>query len=350
MPASDVQRSDCSQLTEKLTPIRSRTLERVADICKQRGKPFPRHLVVQSDNTVAQAKNTCANLYMAVLVARHKFITTNLFDLLVGHTHEDSCRFAVPARKAKHGGLSLSHLLVPTSPEDVDQLFGLLLSLIVRKREFEELGELMPYLKYALLDRIRQKGEELFVEKITAVRDFAEWMSCVGITLHNAFGTRQGIESPHAFTFKLRRDLLATAREWLQASPDVKCHDDDVYCCVKTYMRDTDLQQAPVLVLPYSRAQRLRLAAPTKVIPLHELSPKTIEQLLTLALTCEEFLGLPRAAGALRDLVHTREYHLPSDVWLCSPGVSHPLLEVGGNPYFQHLPPQSWQLLVKHHR
>ena len=65
------------------------TLAVHATICKETGRKFPKHLVVQSDNTTAQAKNTYVAMFMAFLVAKYKFATTNLFFLQVGHTHED---------------------------------------------------------------------------------------------------------------------------------------------------------------------------------------------------------------------------------------------------------------------
>ena len=66
-----------------------RVLESVWSHCKRRGIAFPKHLVVQSDNTTAQAKNTYVAMFLAYLVSRYKFATTNLFFLMVGHTHED---------------------------------------------------------------------------------------------------------------------------------------------------------------------------------------------------------------------------------------------------------------------
>ena len=57
--------------------------------CKRRGIAFPKHLVVQSDNTTAQAKNTDVAMFLAYLVFRYKSATTDLFFLMVGHTHED---------------------------------------------------------------------------------------------------------------------------------------------------------------------------------------------------------------------------------------------------------------------
>jgi len=66
-----------------------RVLEEVAQVAQVTGKPMPRHLVVQADNTTAQCKNHIGTLVMAMLVAKFKFITANLQFLRVGHTHED---------------------------------------------------------------------------------------------------------------------------------------------------------------------------------------------------------------------------------------------------------------------
>ena len=80
--------------------VLSRVLEFVWRRCRETGRMFPKHLVVQSDNTTAQAKNTYVNMFLAFLVAKYKFATTNLFFLQVGHTHEDvgapTCLLACP--------------------------------------------------------------------------------------------------------------------------------------------------------------------------------------------------------------------------------------------------------------
>lgn len=66
-----------------------RTLDSVLQTCRREGRAFPRHLVVVSDNTVAQAKNSAVTVFLAYLAAHQKFATTNLLFLRVGHTHED---------------------------------------------------------------------------------------------------------------------------------------------------------------------------------------------------------------------------------------------------------------------
>ena len=64
-------------------------LEQVSQVSQETGRPMPEHLVIQADNTSSQCKNSLATTFMALMVARYKFVTTNLFFLRVGHTHED---------------------------------------------------------------------------------------------------------------------------------------------------------------------------------------------------------------------------------------------------------------------
>ena len=74
------------------------------DPCEAQGIPMPEHLWVQADNTPSQAKNSTVLEYLSVLVRRHKFRTVTLNFLQVGHTHED-----------------------------IDQLFGILLAMVLRR-------------------------------------------------------------------------------------------------------------------------------------------------------------------------------------------------------------------------
>ena len=101
-----------------------RTIDHVRRICQQRNLPFPRHLVIQSDNTVAQAKNQHVAVFLAFLVSRRLFLSVNLMFLVVGHTHED-----------------------------IDQLFGVVVSLILQLGAFETIEELMEH----LLEELRAK-------------------------------------------------------------------------------------------------------------------------------------------------------------------------------------------------
>jgi hypothetical protein len=113
----------------------------VWEISKRTGRPFPRHLVIQSDNTVSQAKNETVMLWLAWLVAEALFETANLFFLRVGHTHED-----------------------------IDHLFGIVCTL-VHQSLFETPEELMDFLAVSLAERFQKKGEELTCSMVSDIRN-----------------------------------------------------------------------------------------------------------------------------------------------------------------------------------
>lgn len=106
----------------------TRTLSRVRDICGQRGTPFPAHLVVQSDNTTSQAKNAEVQKFLAILVRKFKFHTIVLMFLRVGHTHED-----------------------------VDQMFAVLLTLVLRRTRFQRPEDLRAAMEVALREVVEAR-------------------------------------------------------------------------------------------------------------------------------------------------------------------------------------------------
>jgi hypothetical protein len=96
-----------------------------------------RRLVIQSDNTTAQAKNSVVSLFLAFLVGKAYFATATLKFLTVGHTHED-----------------------------VDKLFALILLLVLRPLSWETPKELNESIKQALAPFCVAKKEELLVKEI----------------------------------------------------------------------------------------------------------------------------------------------------------------------------------------
>lgn len=52
--------------------LRCQLLDEVQKLCRETGRRFPSHLVIQSDNTTAQAKNQGVLLFLSYLVARGK--------------------------------------------------------------------------------------------------------------------------------------------------------------------------------------------------------------------------------------------------------------------------------------
>ena len=120
-------------------------------------------------------------------------------------------------------------------------------------------------------------------------------------------------------------------------------NDDDTYCFVKAYMRDTKMNQDPLLVLDQSDVGRVRTAIPEAVVPLHPLSKGSVENFLTLAIHLEDE-GMHPAAAALRELVHDRSDELKRLRWLEEPrriplAAARP---VADNPIFPHLPATTW--------
>jgi hypothetical protein len=146
--------------------------------------------------------------------------------------------------------------MVGHTHEDIDQLFGLMVQWLLRKRTWETPEQIMEYLESKKGPQFHSRGDGFQARRLGAVRDFKSWLEPLGCHLFNSFGTRDGIEAPHSFAFKMRQDLSQSDR-W-RGVPGVRgVREDprDVFCCVKTYMRDHALQQEPVLTIVASRAR-----------------------------------------------------------------------------------------------
>ena len=109
-----------------------RTVQHVHEICRRNHWKFPEHLVVQSDNTTSQAKSSESGEFLATLVGMKKFLSALLNFLIVGHTHED-----------------------------VDQLWSVLLALVVRRRTFHTPEELVTQIQIAMAGVFADRQEEV---------------------------------------------------------------------------------------------------------------------------------------------------------------------------------------------
>ena len=190
----------------------SRSFDKVAEIAKKTGRPFPQHLVVQCDNTSAQNKNSLVGVFMANLVSEGKFLTATVNFLTVGHTHED-----------------------------VDHYFSVILSTVLRPHRFELPEDLAQLLREKMRSFTLSKSEELFVE-VSHVRDFDAWLKPLGVTLYNAFKSRQGRLAAHSFIYKRRCHLFP--RELQDLPADRLCgqaHDHDVFALTKGRMHGISL-------------------------------------------------------------------------------------------------------------
>ena len=296
-----------------------RTIEHVHQLSLTSGRQFPSHLVVQSDNTVAQAKNQHAFLLLAFFVARYKFVTANIFFLMVGHTHED-----------------------------VDQMFGVVLELVLKRHRFETPEAFLVLLQQPLADRCLAKGEKLITETLDCIRDFKQWLAPTGCSMAGSFANRSGIEAPHAFSFKLRRDCTrADFNDTVRKGRVMPGNPCDVMICVKTYMRDTQLQDVPDVAMTPANAAAVVQPSPSEVKPVHPLTEKQIDDYLNIAHMCRKDFNLPAAAERLNILVNVRRYQMPASPWLERSEVARPGSLELGESLFPHLPRASWKLVCK---
>ena len=120
---------------------------------------------------------------------------------------------------------------------------------------------------------------------------------------------------------------------------------EDVYCCVKTYMRDTMFQQAPALVLPSARQGQL-VGEPREVCARHPPSKHKVQEWTKLEVKLKD-PGMPRATDALHRLVHDKSSSLPGLPWLRSGWAVDRADRGDSSNYFcPHLPASSWQLFA----
>jgi hypothetical protein len=247
-----------------------------------------------------------------------RFLTATLNFLMVGHTHED-----------------------------VDQLFGLVVSLVLQRFKFQTPKDLVDHLEASLRARVQAKGEELHVSQLHVIRDFSRWVEPVHRELYNALATREGIEAPHSFSMKLRDSLAPVETAMAQPAPGVPVSPQDVMCVVKTYMRDKHPQQAPVCAIPAGRAAGVG-PRPMQHHPMTPLTARQIEDYTALAQELANEWDAPEAAAALHTLVRGEHPEdIPRVAWLESMGLPEQAAVLTGHPFFPHLPATSWRLLVR---
>ena len=137
---------------------------------------------------------------------------------------------------------------------------------MLKRHRFQSPPELVEILKETLTDRFARKGEALYVEEMHGVREFWSWLDPIGITLHNAFVSREHIVAPHAYSYKLMRSLAPSEKKQLVqlGGRGATAGDDDVFCVYKVWMHSTSTK-GPILVLPVGRRDLVETSAPQTV-------------------------------------------------------------------------------------
>ena len=132
-------------------------------------------------------------------------------------------------------------------------------------------------------------------------------------------------------------------------SRDAKGGALDVFCCVKTYMHATTIQQPPVLVLPLARQNLVVSRRPGVFEENTPMAANRAEHLRGMAAFLrQEPYCLHEAADDLETLIRGPPVpDLPPTPWLEEQlPVPAQALTSTGNELFPHLPDTSWQLLV----
>lgn len=245
-------------------------------------------------------------------------------------------------------------IFIQRAPDPLpDQLFGLVLELVLRRKPFETIDEFQSRLRVALAPHFARKKEELRVERLYHIRNFSAWLAPIDITLYNAWVTRDGIDASHAFTFKHRQDLTPSERSNMN-SRQRGFHGDnhDVFAVVKPYMHSTASKQ-PLLALPRDRANRVVARCPSVLVENEPMSEERKGELLSWADTLDQAqYSLHEAAKGYRALVcepvQPSVCHAP---WLEAEETAPvSVLPDTGNHMFAHLPDTSWDLLARFHR
>ncbi len=305
--------------------VLSQTLDRVAEMAERDGIQVPQHLVIQSDNTTSQAKNSLVGQFLATLVAAGKFETCTLNFLEVGHTHED-----------------------------VDLAFGILLAKVLQRHRVQCPDELATMIAIEMGIWAAGRGEECHCTVLHRIRDFYGWLEPQGIHIHNCWMTRQGIQAPHSFAYKRRHGLTDAELLAVSIVHNANAQDEDVFCTVKHRMHSLHPNGAPTLVSPRDRFLAVQTLAPVHWEAPTPFTEGRMNVLLQLAdkleRTTEDWgptFSYFRAAAALRDLVHGHACPPIVPGWLGQAAVPYaPVERYTGNVYFGHLPDMSWRMLV----
>ena len=311
-----------------------RCLDKVMSMAAQAGCDFPKHLHIQADNTTSAIKNQYLTQAAAFLAGTGRFLSVTVAFLMEGHTHED-----------------------------LDRTFAFVNQKVICSKTVETPADFKAALTQELQPIASHKGEELVVEEVRHVRDFREWLSGLKITPSGCYMAHKGGGNekrpvPHSFVYKCYTDLLPKEVEKIKKPRRAAISAaEDVYAILKGRMYMTE-SLPPVLVLPKSVLEAAQLPPlPTEILKAEPPSDDEKAALLKLAQYLDsQAVGMTRAAAEIREryLSDDPDAAIPAApplLWLQGqPPVHREVIPVTRNMYYEHLPDDSWPMLVKFHR
>ena len=90
--------------------------------------------------------------------------------------------------------VNILFLIVGHTHEDIDQLVGVVVSLILQLGHFQTIVELMEYLWEKPKDKFVAEVEEVTWTCLSAIRDFQRWVTPLDRCVWNCFAHRQGLK------------------------------------------------------------------------------------------------------------------------------------------------------------
>ncbi|CAE6916147.1 unnamed protein product [Symbiodinium sp. CCMP2456] len=154
----------------------ARTLERVSQLCEEKGEQMPRNLSVWGDNTVRELKNQHLLKYFSFLVAKTKFRSTAMCNLRKSHSHDR-----------------------------IDQLWGIFARRVQLCQHLQTPEDILE----CLLDEVRKPslqewiGSEVQICRLNAVRSWSEHWAPAG--MQYAGGLKEDAHANHCFLLSQRR-------------------------------------------------------------------------------------------------------------------------------------------------
>ena len=185
---------------------------------------------------------------------------------------------------------------------------------------------------------------QCFLFSSSQVRNWWQWSSLAGVEPYGAFADRMNVQTPHSFSFMMKRDL--------NPENDSLCPGNlyDVVCVVKFFLSDKSNWQQPFVCMTPDRASRLPVL-PTLPASRSSLADNDDKRktLISLADCVEERLMMSLAANYIRTLLqsHTVAYQLNPAPWMEAviplSAISHNL----SNQEYTHIPVSGWQMQVR---
>ena len=96
---------------------------------------------------------------------------------------------------------------------DIDQIFSVLLSLVVRRHRFHTPDELVLEIQIAMRKVLADRPEVVSAVLLDEIFDFGAWLDAQGVHLHTAWVSRDGVDAPHSFCYNMRKDLTCEKLE-----------------------------------------------------------------------------------------------------------------------------------------